>query len=116
MIYISFRKQLLKTKHMKKMIFSAVCGVFLFVLLLTTACSNTKKESVVSEEAVEYATDPLDAKIAEILNKDNDLIFFKEGEQIEETDEGNIRHCPVKFVNEMTGAVTDTVFVFEENY
>lgn len=101
---------------MKKLVFSAVCGIFMFILLLTTACKDVKKENVVSEEAVEYATDPLDAEIAKIEKEDCNIFSIKAEELIEETDEGFVRRCPVKFVNSETGAVKDTVYVFTENY
>ena len=101
---------------MKNFIFSAFCGIMLFVLLLATACSNVRKENVVSEEAVEYATDPLDVELTKIEKNDRNIFSIKGEEKIEETDEGYIRHCPVKLVNSETGAVKDTVFVFTENY
>ena len=102
---------------MKKLLFSAICGVVLFVLLFTTACTDVKKEnSVVSEEKVEYATDPLDVEITKMEKNETNLFSIRGEETIEETDGGFVRRCPVKFINSETGAVKDTVFVFTENY
>ena len=101
---------------MKNLLFSAACGILLFILLEMTACTNVQRESMVSKKEVKYAVDPLDAKIADVENKDENIFSLKGLEKIEETDEGFTRRCPVKFINSKTGAVIDTVFVFEENY
>lgn len=102
---------------MKKLAFSAVCGVLLFVILLATACTdNDVKNNVYEDKGIVYAVDPLDVELSKI-EKENENIFSIKGEEMtEETDEGIIRHCPVKFANDKTGEVKDTVFIIEEKY
>lgn len=99
---------------MKKLIFA--CGIILFVFFMV-ACQNKQENGDVSEEEVAfYAIDPLDAKIAEIEKKNRDIFSVKGEEDIIETDSSFIRHCPVKFINEKTCDVKDTVFIIEEIY
>ena len=116
MIYIFSEQNYFNYIHMKRLIFSAICGIMLFATLLGTACGNVKNENYVSKDKVEFAIDPLDAKITEIEMKNSSLFSIKGEEQIDETDEAIIRHCPVKFVNSESGEVIDTVFVITENY
>ena len=101
---------------MKNLLFSAICGVVLFVLLFATACSNNVKNNIVEDNGIIYTNDPLDIEIAKIEKKDSNVFSIKGEETIEETDGGGVRRCPVKFINSETGAVKDTVFVFTENY
>lgn len=101
---------------MKKIVFSAFCGVLLLALLFATACTNNVRNNIQEYEGVTYAIDPLDVELAKIEKEDINIISIKGEELIEETDEGIIRHCPVKFVNSETSAVKDTVFIIEEKY
>lgn len=83
------------------------------LLVMGTACTEVQKQKSTSE-VINYAVDPLDEKIAEIENVD---IFAIRGEEtVDVTDEGIIRYCPVKFINDKTGAVKDTIFVINEDY
>lgn len=113
----AFQKTIIKYIYMKKLDFSAVCGVVLFVILLATACTdNDVKNNVYEDKGIVYAVDPLDVELSKI-EKENENIFSIKGEEMtEETDEGIIRHCPVKFANDKTGEVKDTVFIIEEKY
>ncbi len=101
---------------MKNLLFPAICGVVLFVLLFTTACSNNVKNNIVEDNGIVYATDPLDVEITKMEKNETNLFSIRGEETIEETDGGFVRRCPVKFINSETGAVKDTVFVFTENY
>ena len=99
---------------MEKNHFFSVYGLFLFILCCLGACTNVENSSPKEANLVFFASDILDAKIAEI---ENDSIFTVRGEEfIEDTDSIIIRHCPVKFINEKNGTVIDTVFIFEEKY
>ena len=96
---------------MKKNIFFAACCS---VLVFMSSCYQEVKTPQKSMEAVNYAIDPLEVKIAEVETED--IITIRGEENIVETDSSVIRYCPVRFVNTKTTEVKDVVFVIEENY
>lgn len=99
---------------MKKMIFTAMCGILLFVILLATACTNNVKNNVCEEEGITYAVDPLDSILTKIEMRDSDLISIKGEESIVETDSSIIRYCPVTILNSRTTEVKKVVLKIEE--
>ncbi len=99
---------------MKNFIFSAFCGIMLFVLLLATACTNRVNNNVYEDECITYAVDPLDSILTKIELKDSDLITIKGEENVIETDSSIIRFCPVKILNSRTTEVKNVVLKIEE--
>ena len=99
---------------MKKLAFSAVCGVVLFVILLATACTDNVKNNVYEDDGIVYAVDPLDSILTKIEMRDSDLISIKGEENIEETDSSIIRYCPVTILNSRTTEVKKVVLKIEE--
>ena len=65
-VYMLLRKKLLKLIYMKKFIFTAICGVTVFIMLLTTAYGNVEPCNVSNDEDIIYTTDPLDEMLAKI--------------------------------------------------
>lgn len=100
---------------MKRLAFSAVCGVLLLALLFATACTNNVKNNIQEDEGITYAVDPLDEMLTKIEMRDSDLITIKGEESIEETDSSIIRYCPVTILNSRTTEVKKVVLKIEEN-
>ena len=110
----TFQKTIIKYIYMKKLAFSAVCGVVLFVILLATACTDNVKNNVYEDDGIVYAVDPLDSILTKIEMRDSDLISIKGEENIEETDSSIIRYCPVTILNSRTTEVKKVVLKIEE--
>lgn len=100
---------------MKKLVFSAFCGVLLFTILLATACSNNVRNNVYEDEGIVYAVDPLDSMLTKIELRDSNLITIKGEENVIETDSSIIRYCPVKILNSRTTEVKNVVLKIEES-